>query len=392
MANQSPKITPPPKFTWPSRKDLPREQHGDEPAAQAGSDDTLHTSQDFEAPADRNPFRRHSLRGRATDLALSATHVTPLPGNFIFLGFMTTIYAAPGTGKTLIIISILLEAIRCGLIDPDRLYYLNADDNSLGLATKTALLEEAGAHMMAPGQRGLQTGDLAKLLVEAAEGGFAQGMCLVLDTLKKFTDLMDKKRSAEFAQICRLFVSAGGTIISIAHTTKNSNADGTPRYQGTTDMLEDSDAAYVAQLFNAKSGAANKVVKLTKLKNRAPSPEAAAYTYAVEHGLSYEGMVASVQPIDPDELDDYVPHKEVTVEEGPVINALVRLIKGGAYEGKMALARAAAEECGVSHRAAIGILERYTGNDAKAQCFWTMRRGPRGVQKYELLPPPSDEA
>lgn len=103
-------------------------------------------------------------------------------------------------------------------------------------------------------------------------------------------------------------------------------------------MLEDGDATYVAQLFNPKSGAANKVVKFAKLKNRADSPEAVAYTYAVERGLSYEGMVASVQPIDPDELDDYVPHKEVTVEEGPVINALVRLIQGGAQEGKMALA------------------------------------------------------
>jgi hypothetical protein len=311
-----------------------------------------------------------------------------LPGKFIFLGHLTTIYAAPGTGKTLIMIYILLEAIRRGLIDPDRLYYLNADDNSLGLATKTALMEEAGAHMMAPGQRGFQTGDLTKLLVASAEGGFAPGMVVVLDTLKKFTDLMDKKRSAEFAQTCRLFVSAGGTIISIGHTTKNSNNDGTPRYQGTTDMLEDGDATYVAQLFNPKSGAANKVVRFAKLKNRADCPEAAAYTYAVERGLSYEGMVASVQPIDPDELDDYIPHKEVTVEEGPVVNVLAKLIQGGTFQGKMALARAAAEECGVSHRTAIGILERYSGNDAREQCFWTMRRGHRGVMTYELLPAP----
>ena len=387
MAIQPTKKAPPPKFTWPPSKELSREQSGGDPAEQE-LDDPVHAALAIEAQADLNPFRRHSLRGRAADLALSATQVIPLPGKFIFLGHLTTIYAAPGTGKTLIIIYILLEAIRRGLIDPDRLYYLNADDNSLGLATKTALLEEAGAHMMAPGERGFQTGDLTKLLVDAAEGGFARGMCLVLDTLKKFTDLMDKRRSAEFAQICRLFVSAGGTIISLAHTTKNSNADGTPRYQGTTDMLEDSDATYVAQLYNPKSGAANKVVRLAKLKNRAHSAEAVAYTYAVERGLSYEGMVASVQPIDPDELDDYVPHREVTVEEGPVINALVKLIQGDAYEGKMALARAAAEECGVSHRAAIAILERYTGSDAKDHCFWTMRRGLRGVQKYGLLPPP----
>jgi hypothetical protein len=388
MASDPPKKSPTPAYTGAIPKKPSDGRYVDQPATQAERGELIHTTQASEPSPDRNPFHRYSLRGRATDLALNATQATPLPGKFIFLGHMTTIYAAPGTGKTLIMMYILLEAIRRGIIDPNGLYYLNADDNSLGLATKTALLEEVGAHMMAPGERGFQTGDLAKLLLQAAEGGFARGMCLVLDTLKKFTDLMDKKRSADFAQICRLFVSAGGTIISIAHTTKNSNADGSPRYQGTTDMLEDGDATYVAQLFKPMSGAANKVVKFAKLKNRADCPDAVAYTYAVEPGLSYEGMVASVQPIHPDELDDYVPHREVTVDEAPVINALAQLIKGGAHGGKMALSRAAAETCGVSQRAAIGVLERYTGKSAEEQCFWTMRRGHRGVQKYELLPPP----
>ena len=166
---------------------------------QPGPEDAELSAQPSEPPTDRNPFRRHSLRGHSADLALNATKATPLPGKFIHLGQMTTIYAAPGTGKTLLMMYILLEAIRRGILNPDRVYYAAADDNSVGLATKAALLEEVGAHMMAPGLRGFQAKDLVTLLNKATEGGFAPGMCIGLDTLKKFIDLMDKKRSAEFA-------------------------------------------------------------------------------------------------------------------------------------------------------------------------------------------------
>ena len=35
---------------------------------------------------------------------------------------------------------------------------------------------------------------------------------------KKFTDLMDKRMSTDFGIIARGFVSAGGTLIALAHT------------------------------------------------------------------------------------------------------------------------------------------------------------------------------
>ena len=47
----------------------------------------------------------------------------------------------------------------------------------------------------------------------------------------------------------------------------------------------------------------DRVVKFTRLKSRADSPEAVAYVYSVEPGISYEAKLASVQSIDPDDLD-----------------------------------------------------------------------------------------
>lgn len=342
---------------------------------------------DIEAPkreADRNPFRQYSLLGDASHLALSAAETKPLFGKFIIQGQMTVLYAAPNTGKTLLMIYLCLQAISRGLMDAKNLYYINADDSSDGLATKVGLLEEVGAHTLAPGHKGFRTADLATLLTEAAEGGFARGMCIVIDTLKKFTDLMDKKASSRFAQTCRQFVSKGGTIVALGHTTKNPNSDGTPRYQGTTDVVEDCDAAYFAQLLTSKSGSENKVVKFTRFKSRASSPDVVAYAYVAETGLSYAGMVATVQPIDPDDLDDYAPRRE-NVSDPPVMQAVLKLIEPGWDKGKMALAEAVSKECGVSKRGAVEVIERYDGPNPREH-LWSWTLGPRGVHIYQRLP------
>lgn len=98
-----------------------------------------------------HPLRRFSLLGKADQLEARAADTKPLLGSFIMDGQATMIYAAPNTGKTLIVLHLLLAAIEQGLIDPDRVFYVNADDGSQGLAVKARLLQDVGAHMLAPG-------------------------------------------------------------------------------------------------------------------------------------------------------------------------------------------------------------------------------------------------
>lgn len=100
----------------------------------------------------------------------------------------------------------------------------------------------------------LKANQVLDMMVQAANEDTARGTLIVIDTLKKFTDPMDKKRSSDFGQICRQYVMAGGTIVALGHTRKNPKADGTPQYQGTTDVLEDFDAVYIAQVMKRKSG------------------------------------------------------------------------------------------------------------------------------------------
>jgi hypothetical protein len=68
------------------------------------------------------------------------------------------------------------------------------------------------------------------------ESGAARETVFVLDTVKKFTDPMDKKASSNFMRGCRTFTQAGGTSILLAHNNKQTPNNPTPTPGGTSDL------------------------------------------------------------------------------------------------------------------------------------------------------------
>lgn len=331
-----------------------------------------------------NPLLKFSLRGKADELEANAAACVPLPCGFILMGQATMIYAPPGAGKTLVTLKVNLDAIHEGVIEADKLFYINADDNSQGLATKVRLLEDYGAHMLAVGHNNLRTSDVAEVLTQAAHNGTAKGSVVVIDTLKKFTNLMDKKSSSNFAQICREFVTAGGTIIALGHTAKNNNEDGTPRYQGTTDILEDFDAVYVGM--PAKTDLENqKGVILKRLKSRGASPEAVAYGFSDEDDCSYDAKIASVTPMDPERLD----FEELVARDAPaedLVDDIKRYIKYQPPLGKMALAKLGASRRAWSIKSAVKAIEFHEGPDPEVH-YWHFTTGAHGKRHYFLHRP-----
>ena len=140
--------------------------------------------------------------------------------NIAIMGQWTTIYGAPNSGKTLIANWLLKEAILSNEVDGEMVFYINADDNFRGLVEKIELAELWGMHMIAPNHNGFMISQFSEIMAKMADDGSARGAVIVLDTLKKFTDLMDKRMSTDFGIIARGFVSAGGTLIALAHTNK----------------------------------------------------------------------------------------------------------------------------------------------------------------------------
>lgn len=332
----------------------------------------------------KHPLLRFSLQDDADELEAEAADTKRLLGQFIMDGQATMIYAPPNTGKTLIVLFLILMAIEEGLIDPSNVFYFNADDGSRGLAVKNRLMAEAGAHMVAPGRRGLKTKHLVETMLQAIDEGSARGTLIIIDTLKKFADPMDKKENRRFAQICREYVMAGGTIVGLGHTKKTPKSDGTYEYQGTTDIKEDFDAVYIAHVASTKVPG-QRIVLFKREKKRADSPDLVAYSYAEESGMSYEEKLASVQAIDPDDMQ-IASEPGQNVDEARVVTTLLHLIDDGFTGGRMALAKEAARRCGVSERRALRVLARYTGTSFP-DAYWTFQRVGRGKQVYVALKP-----
>lgn len=333
--------------------------------------------------AKRNPLEDYSLRGDAAKLHAKAMDTVPLLGGIIFQGQATIIYAQPNAGKTLTIMRLIQDAIDEERLDPHKLFYINADDSGKGLAEKVEILEQLDAHMLAPGLKKFKASQFVEKLVAATQNDSARGTVVIIDTLKKFASLMDKGQASSFANVCREYVMSGGTIVALGHTAKNRNADGSVRYQGTTDILEDFDAAYIAEPMNGSAGSYEKIIRFTKEKSRADSPQIAAYAYSTREGLSYAEKLESVRMVEPSELENLDLLEQVDDQEAiRLISAFLEQGKGDLGQDK--IARELAREGDVSRAQIQRVLSQYTGTD-HAKHLWNFNKGPRGKRSYYLL-------
>lgn len=334
-----------------------------------------------------SPFQRYSLIGQAAKFEELAQAAKPLLGDVCLFGEATIWYARPNTGKTLLTLHLTAEAVDQARINPGDIFYINADDSSSGLAEKLALLDELGVHTLVPGLQGFKAEDLESLLLKAASTRTARGTLVIVDTVKKFVDLMNKRQTSQFTNACRQFVSAGGALVGLAHTNKRRGDDGKPIHAGTSDMLDDFDAGYMLDDLSSDPGG-DKIVEFTRLKSRGGGVESAAYSYAAEDGLSYAERLASVRSVDANGLATAKRAEEQRSDQ-EIIASVVSCINAGVVT-KMALRNAVAEDAKISRRAAMKVIERYTGDDPKDH-RWACARKAHGALTYSLLPDLNEE-
>lgn len=262
-------------------------------------------------------------------------------------------------------------------------YYINADDGSDGIATKMEILDPLEVHTLVPGFHGFNAAELADKLTKMGVREQSRGVFVIIDTTKKFASLMDKREATAFGTACRQVAMNGGAVLNLAHTTKNPNTDGTPRYSGTTDFLEDADAAYTIAKVDSGGEAGERVVEFKCFKQRGPNAETAAYAYDAAPDTSYLDRFASVRRVELEALDQF-KRVEAQRADAEVIEIVRKCIAEG-YNSKMVLGKEAATRAGVSARQAYKLVERYTGTDP-AQHRWSFSVGGHGTHRFELLP------
>ena len=335
-----------------------------------------------------HPLSRYSLKGKSEFLEREAVQQKPLLGNLALMGQSTVFYAAPNTGKTLITLWLLSRAIEAGLIEPSRVFYINVDDSQAGVAEKLRLAEKHDFHILADGNCGFRANGFLDDLNELIATNRCNGIVIILDTLKKFTDVMDKRISTGFSKVIRRFVMRGGTCIALAHVNKNSGADGRPVYAGTTDILEDADCAYTLRVIDNPDPQL-KVVEFDNIKRRGNVCLRAAYGFSNVPGLSYFDLLQSVRPLDDAEVTSMYQSAAINAD-AEVIEAICACIREGIVT-KMQLADAATARSDVSRRSVLKIIDRYTGNDPLVH-LWNYAVGDRGAKTYRIITAVKDPA
>ena len=346
---------------------------------------------DYRAPAEPpvikpdhaalHPLSKYSLLGQGPKIEAQSRLSKPILGKAMLLAQATIIYGTPNVGKTVVVLHLVLEAVRLGLIDPGKTFYINADDSSQGVSEKLGFLDEAGVHTLVPGFEGFKPSALAEALAKMIATNSCDGVIVIIDTLKKFADLMDKRASASFGDLCRQFVMKGGTVIALAHTRKNPSLSGKPVYGGTSDFMEDFDAACLLVAADERSPRGEKVVQFQFQKRRGPNVDE-AYAYADDPALSYFERLNSVRLVDIDEMDKYAA-ADRQLSDADLINTTLDCIEAGVVQ-KMALVREVVERSNVSRRAATQVVERYSGDDPQAH-HWTFAVQERGAKVFRAL-------
>ena len=334
-----------------------------------------------------------SITGRSSDLRQQMLDDKFVLDQIAILGQWTNLYAAPNTGKTLLTLTMLRDQIRANVICGEQVFYVNADDTYRGMVEKLEIAESIGLQMLVPNQQGFVVSNIVDLMSDLAIANEAANVVIVLDTLKKFTDLMDKRVASQFGNIARGFVAAGGTLITLAHTNKHKDSQGKSIYSGTSDITDDGDCFYIIDKIGVDKGFGTEryTVEFTNDKNRGDVAGTVGFSFEKRVGETYAVLLDSVKRLSSGEIERSKVAKEVQAEldEDANLIAAVADCLGAGINTKSAIVKKVRESTGDSNDKVRKLMAKRTGTFYELGHRWTVIKGANNAQFYQVLPPPS---
>ena len=371
-------------------KQNPQEVSLDELLADWDEEDRLAGQTPAQAPSALKKLKGFSMHGQSTKLKEQILRDEHVMQNLAILGQWTTLYASPNTGKTLLSIWLLIEQIQKGRLNPSNVFYVNADDNFRGLVEKLTIFENHGIQCISPNHNDFKVIDIYLLMQNLAKNKEASGIVIVLDTLKKFVDLMDKRMGTEFGRFARDFVAAGGTLIALAHTNKHKDSEGKGIYSGTSDIVDDCDCVYVLDQIS-KSGDALQMTHTIEFSNKKARGDVATtegFSFIRSPGQSYQELLDSVKRLSAFDVIESKQQSAVEAkleEDNEIIEAVITTITSSVTT-KTEIVKRVVESTGETNARVRKVLKARTGHDYARGHRWQSRTGEHNAQTYTILP------
>lgn len=330
-------------------------------------------------------LKKYSLNGQSEEMRKQMLEDKYVLGKIAIYGQYTVFYASPNVGKTLLVLRMLIDAIKAGEIEGADVFYINADDNHKGLTVKVELAERHGFHMLSPSYNDFKSAKFFQYILSTIDNGTAKGKIIILDTLKKFTDVMRKDTSSEFGKIMRAFVQHGGSIICLGHTNKHKDPSGKSVYGGTSDITDDADCYYILEEIQVNDK--SKTVRFENRKSRGDVDNTATFTYTNQKVTSYEELLDSVKSISESEAEAIAQFHEVNIrltENKEVIEAVTSEINNG-NTLKTSLISSVAKNVCMSSSKVKKVLDQHTGTNYTKGHRWKCSVGEKNANTYSLI-------
>ena len=335
-------------------------------------------------------LKQFSLNGQSQVMKNQMLEDRYVLGRMAILGQFVVFYAAPNVGKTLLILWMLIRAIEEGQIKASDIFYINADDNHKGLTLKLMLAEKHGFNMLAPGYNDFDSKRLFEYVKSMVRDGTAKGKVIVLDTLKKFTDIMRKDIGSEFGKVMREFVSHGGTVIGLGHVNKHKDPEGKSVYGGTSDITDDADCYYMIEEIQISDK--SKTIRFENRKSRGDVDKAATFIYSNQKVSNYQELLDSVQTVSEYEAEALVQIHAINCQlesNKEVLDSIKGEIESG-NTNKTQLISTVSKLTLVAKTKVKRILDAHTGNSHKNGHRWNYTIKDKNCHIYFLIDPDSE--
>lgn len=291
--------------------------------------------------------------------------------NFIHQGHVLAVAAEPGAGKTTILFH-LCKWLRKSF----EVVYVHADTNPTDAKDYWMQAEAEGITYLTPDMKvGLSMEDVVLRLQSLSQSeADLSNHVWVFDTLKKMTDVIQKKSLRDLLQTMRKLSSRGMTIVMLCHTNKHKDSDGNLIFEGTGDLKSDVDE--LIYLDKVKQPDGSLVVTTRPDKVRADI-QPLTFEITANRAVTQKDAVVDVKNLQAlshqKERDaELIHHIEAAIAEGPAIQKDIFercKISGGIGEHRV---RAALELY-----AEKGQLQRWEATKLPTNNTWQYRQLPQ---------------
>lgn len=231
--------------------------------------------------------------------------------NLIVRGHIGAYVAPANGGKTAIFLLICEKLAARGL----KVIYVNVDGSPGDLKRHHAHAKKYSYNVVAPDAcDGKSVEDVIKKFEAIAKSNVrCDDYVFIVDTLKKFVDVIEKKKSKEFYKLLRKLSVKGVTICLLSHCNKYKDEEGRSIYEGTADLRNDLDEMIY---FESTMNEANNMLEITTRPDKVRA-EITPISFTIDFNDDRKvSQLANVLKIISNEERELIEHIKSAINDG----------------------------------------------------------------------------